>query len=306
MAANHKQLDPMQGVEQLREAVNAFGRFIAELPDNAVVEKACGPKEVLAHLVFWMESYVVQTDALLANQRPEPPQGSFDDLNAQAVDASRGVSAAALLRRHHAASDQLCRVAQIHDPERIVFVLKKGSAIQRPLTWYLTAEANHIRWHQQILERQSRGEYLNDIVQLRQTVDSFCQFVQELPHKVPREHVQKAKEVLARLVVWHESYVGQVEAMLADEIVKAASDQRAALNAQAVALSHNAPMDELVHRFQVADERLRSFSQHRDPQDTLVAVYWEYFSHVSTFDAVIIQVATQISNQHRKLVRATK
>src|SRR6266508_2935605 len=194
MAANHKQLDPMQGVAQLREAVNAFGRFIAELPDNAVVEKACGPKEVLAHLVFWMESYVVQTDALLSNPPPAPPHGSFDDLNAQAVDASRGVSAAALLHRHHAASDQLCRVAQIHDPERMVFVLKKGSVIQRPLTWYLTAEANHIRWHQQILEGQARGEYLNDIPQLRQTVDSFCQFVQELPHKVRGEQVQKVKE----------------------------------------------------------------------------------------------------------------
>ncbi len=306
MAANHEQLDPMQAAQQLRAAVNAFGHFIAELPDNAVVEKACGPKEVLAHLVFWMESYVVQTDALLANQPSEPPHGSFDDLNAQAVDASRGVSAAALLRRHQAASDQLCRIAQIHDPKRMVFVLKKGSAIQRPLTWYLTAEANHIRWHQQILEGQARGEYLNDIPQLRQTVDSFCQFVQELPHKVPHEHVQKVKEVLARLVVWHESYVGQIEAMSADEIVKAASDQRAALNAQAVALSHSTSMDELVHRFQVADERLRSFAQHRDPQDTLVAVYWEHFSHVSTLDAVITQVATQISNLHRKLVRATK
>jgi len=306
MAANHEQLGPLQAVDQLREAVNAFGGFIAELPDSAVVEKACGPKEVLAHLVFWMESFVDQTAALLSNQPPEPPHGSFDDLNARAVAASRGVSVDAFLRRHQAASDHLCRVAQIHNPERIVFVLKKGSTIQRPLTWYLTAEANHIRWHQQILEHQARREYLNDIAQLRHTVDNFCQFVQELPHKAPREHVQKAKDVLARLVVWHESYVGQVEATVANEPFKAASDQRAALNAQAVALSHSTSIDELVHRFQVADERLRSFAQHRDPQDTLVAVYWERFSHVSTLDAVIMQVATQISNLHRKLVRASK
>jgi hypothetical protein len=306
MAANHQQLTPFPALEHLREAVHAFARFIAELPATAVVEKACGPKEVLAHLVFWMESYVLQTQALLSNQPPEPPCGSFDDLNAQAVVASCGVSVAALLRRHQGASDHLCSVAQSHDRQRIVFVLKKGSTIQRPLTWYLAAEANHIRWHQQILERQARGEYLNDIAQLRQVVDSFCQFVQELPHKAPHEQVQKAKDVLARLVVWHESYVGQIETMVANQIVTAAVDQRTALNAQAAALRHNTPIDALVHRFQVADERLCKYAQRLDPQDTLVAVYWERFSHVSTLDAVITQVATQIYNLQRKLVHAIK
>ena len=92
MAVDQALRDPIGAAEQLRTVVAAFGRFIAELPDTAVVEKACGPKEVLADLVFWMESFVLQTDALLANQPPQPPQGSFDDLNAQAVEASRGVA----------------------------------------------------------------------------------------------------------------------------------------------------------------------------------------------------------------------
>src|SRR5262245_62999238 len=77
MAANHQQLAPLPALEHLREAVHAFARFIAELPDTAVVEKACGPKEVLAHLVFWTESYVLQTDALLSNHSPGTPSGSF-------------------------------------------------------------------------------------------------------------------------------------------------------------------------------------------------------------------------------------
>lgn len=306
MAINHAQREPIGATEQLRTAVNAFSRFIAELPDTTVVEKACGPKEVLAHLVFWMESFVVQTDALLANRPPKPPQGSFDNLNAQAVEVSRGVAVDILLSHYQAASEHLCHIAQTHDPERIVFVLKKGSAVQRPLTWYLTAEANHIRWHQQILERQARREYLNDVEQLRQTVNAFCQVVQSLPPDAPPQQLQWAKKILARLVIWHENYVIQVETTLMNETSTAAADQRAALNARAAALSHSTSIDELVQRFHAADERLRSFAQRLDPQNTLVVLYWERFSQVSTLDAVIARVATQISNLHRKLVRTTK
>jgi uncharacterized protein YukE len=306
MAANLVQRDPIGPTEQLRTVVAAFGRFIAELPDTAVIEKAWGPKEVLAHLVFWMESYVVQTNALLANQSPEPPQSSFDDLNARAVEASRGVAVDILLSRYHAASEHLCHIAQTHDPDRIVFVLKKGSAVQRSLRWYLTAEAHHIGWHQQILERQARREYLNDVEQLAQTVTAFCQVVQELPPDTPHEHVQWVQEMLARLVLWHENYVVQVETTLMNEISTAATEQRAALNTQAAALSHTTSIDALVQRFHVADERLRSLVQRLDPQNTVIVLYWERFSQVSTLDTVTARVATQISNLHRKVVRTTK
>ena len=36
--------------DDLRRAVDEFHRFIGDLPETALVEKAWGPKEVLAHL----------------------------------------------------------------------------------------------------------------------------------------------------------------------------------------------------------------------------------------------------------------
>ena len=130
--------------DDLRQAVGEFRHFVSGLPEPALVEKAWGPKEALAHLVFWLESYVTQVEALLAGQTPELPSGRFDDLNAEVVTASRGVPVTELLRRHLVACERLYQVAESHDPENIVLVLKQGSAFRHPLPVYMTAEAGHI------------------------------------------------------------------------------------------------------------------------------------------------------------------
>jgi hypothetical protein len=140
-------------IGELRATVDAFCSFIEGLPEDALAEGEWGPKEVLAHLVFWHESYVAQTEALLAGEPFMPPEGRFSDLNAQAVAASRGVPVAELLRRFRAANERLCCICGEQDAEAIVLEAKQGSK-----RWTLAAlvpriEA-HIRNHQRKLERK--------------------------------------------------------------------------------------------------------------------------------------------------------
>jgi hypothetical protein len=63
--------------ERLRETVEAFCRFIEQLPEAALAEQEWRPKEVLAHLLFYHESYVAQVEAPVAGEPFEPPKGRF-------------------------------------------------------------------------------------------------------------------------------------------------------------------------------------------------------------------------------------
>ncbi|HEX6384797.1 MAG TPA: maleylpyruvate isomerase N-terminal domain-containing protein [Anaerolineae bacterium] len=285
--------------DELCRAVDEFRRFISSLPETVLVEKAWGPKEALAHLVFWLESYVTQVEALLAGETPGLPRGRFDDLNAEVVAASRGVSLAELLRRHHVACERLYQVAESHDPESIVLVLKQGSAFQHPLSTYMTAEASHIRWHQQILERQIGGGYLDEVEKLRETVAVFCRFIRELPEVDLAVQTWGPKEVLAHLVFWHERYVAQIEALRAGEPFAGPEGRLKDLNALAVEASRGVAVAELLRRFEAADERLREFGRTLDPQNVILEVQ----SHRHTLDGAISSIETHIRNHHQKLVR---
>ena len=267
-----------------------------------LAEKACGPKEVLAHLVFWLESYLVQVEAILAGDKPEPPQGHFDDLNAQAVEASRGVPVTKLLDRHRAACERLGYVAHTNDPEKVIFTLKKGSAFRHPLTKYLTAEAGHIRWHQKILERQVNQDYLSDIDKLRETVDRFCRFINHLPETALVEQEWGPKEVLAYLVFWHERCVAQIEAVLAKESFAGSEDRLKDLKTQAVQASRGVPVTDLINRFKAVDERLRNLGRTLDPQTIMIKVQ----AHQHTLDGAISSLDTHIRRHHQKVARLIK
>jgi len=116
----------MNDLEKLETTVEDFCRFIERLPKAAVIEE-WSPKEVLAHLVFWHESYVAQVEALLSGTPFELPRGRFSDLNARAVDINRRGSVAKLVRRFRAANERLCALYATHDPAAIVLEIKQGS-----------------------------------------------------------------------------------------------------------------------------------------------------------------------------------
>ncbi|MBU0490416.1 MAG: DinB family protein [Chloroflexi bacterium] len=256
--------------QELDQAVAAFYRFIRGLPATDVAEKAWGPKEVLAHLVFYSESYVAQVDATLAGRPAAPPRGWWDDLNAQAVEVSRGVPVAELLRRLETCAGQLCAVAQAHDPARIAVQVTHG-ATRRTLARLMGEEAGHIRHHLQALERQARRGYLDDVDRLRETVDGFCRFIWGLPQEmlVDASPAWGPKDVLAHLAFWHERYVAQVEAVLAGAPFAWPAGRRDDLTARAVEASRDVSIDKLLRRLQTTDERRRGLARTLDPQNVL-------------------------------------
>jgi hypothetical protein len=289
--------------EELDKAVAVFCRFIRDLPETDLVEKAWGPKEVLAHLVFYSENYVTQVEAILAGQPAEPPWGRWDDLNARVVEASRGVTVGELLRRFESATERLCAVAEVRDPERITLQVTQGST-RRTLAQLMGEEAGHIRHHLRALERQARREYLGDADRLRETVDDFCRLVRALSEEARTDaEVWGPKEVLAHLVFWHERYVTQVETVLAGVPFAGPPGRRDDLNAQAVEASRGVPVDDLLRRLQTVDERLRDLARTLDPQNVLVEVHWQRGTYRCTLDDVIVRAEKHVRQHHRELAR---
>lgn len=142
-------------LQKLETTVETFCRYIETLPRVATSRQAWGPREVLAHLVFWHASYVAQIEAMLAGAPFELPQGRFSDLNAQAVAVLRGASIDQLVSRLRAANARLCALYAEHDPNTIVLEIKQGSKLWR-LTELVPAVEAHIRNHQRQLGRSRR------------------------------------------------------------------------------------------------------------------------------------------------------
>jgi hypothetical protein len=156
---SQERVDPASAITELREAVDEFRHFIMELPDEARVEKVCGPKEVLAYLVFWHERCVVQIEAILAEAPFTGPEGRLKDLNAQAVEAGRGLPVVELVRRFKAADERLRQFGQSLDPQNIVV---KVQAHQSTLDGVISGLTSHIRNHQRKLERAQKGAVPGD------------------------------------------------------------------------------------------------------------------------------------------------
>lgn len=138
-------------LERLKTTVEEFCRLIEELPKAKTAEQEWGPKEVLAHLVFWHESYVAQIEASLAGKIYDRPQGRFSDLNAQAVARNRGIAIEKLIRRFQKADEKLRRLYRTHDPAAIVIEIKQGSKRWQLIDLIPAVEA-HVRNHQRQLE----------------------------------------------------------------------------------------------------------------------------------------------------------
>ena len=143
----------MNPTEKLAETVESFCHFIEELPREMLVEQDWGPKEVLAHLLFYHEGYGQEIEAQLADKPFDLPQGRFRDLNAQAAAASRGIPIDELLRRFRAADERLRRWYQTHNPETLPIEIKQGGK-----TWTLAelvpAIERHVGNHHRQLQQQ--------------------------------------------------------------------------------------------------------------------------------------------------------
>jgi hypothetical protein len=136
----------MNDCERLMETVDRFSQFIITLPADAVAEQEWGPKEVLAHLVYYHELYVNLIEATLAGVPAMPSQGRFRDLNATAIQASRGVPVPQLVERLQEANRRLVSLYDAHDPDAIVVKIKAGAKLWT-LTGLVPEVEAHIRNH---------------------------------------------------------------------------------------------------------------------------------------------------------------
>lgn len=250
-------------VRAFEAAVLSLQGFVASLPAEALREKAWGPREVLAHLVVWIESHAAQAEALLAGRPVHPLHGTFDEINARAVEAVRGVAAEEISRRLAAACERLVAIASQHDPASLPLVLKKGSQ-PRPLRWFLEGEAGHIRWHLDILERQAHYDPAARACALEAAVDRFCQ---SAPLPAPDSNAAGA---LAHAALCFEALLAQLQALSAGHgfTLPSGAPFEAQIREAGRAMPE-ATMDRLRAAGAALGERVRT----ADPQDVVVEIW---------------------------------
>ena len=146
----------MEPIAPLCTTVEAFCDFIQRLPEEAFVEQGWGPKEVLAHLVFYHESYVDQIQTIQKRTPFEAPKGRFSDLNAQAVKQSRDIPTFELVDRLRNANLKLCDLYQKIEPQGMTLEIKLGAKPRTLKNLVVEIEA-HIRNHQRKLEKMLRS-----------------------------------------------------------------------------------------------------------------------------------------------------
>jgi len=135
-----------ENLARLAATVESFCQMIGQLPARALLEKPWGPRQVLCHLVFWHETYARQIEARLAGHGWLLPEGTFIELNAQAVASLAAVGVPTLLARFRAANTRLGRLALEPKAANVQVQLKQGSK-SWPLDEFLVMVEAHIRRH---------------------------------------------------------------------------------------------------------------------------------------------------------------
>jgi hypothetical protein len=147
-------IDP--DLERLNATVEDFCTWIESLPVWETRVRDWGPREVLAHLVYWHEYYIAQSRAILAGRPLTPPAGRFADMNAGAAAKFQKYPIATLVKKFQNANRRLYRLAREHDPRRIAFSIKQGSKRWR-LSELIPAVEAHIRNHLRALKKASKA-----------------------------------------------------------------------------------------------------------------------------------------------------
>ncbi|MGD0174465.1 MAG: ClbS/DfsB family four-helix bundle protein [Anaerolineales bacterium] len=142
-------------IERLTRTVEKFCSWIDSLPAKETRTQEWGPREILAHLVYWHEQYIAQSKAILSGRKYPAPSGRFADMNSMAAAKFQKIPIAKLTGRFRNANRRLCGLAREHDPRKIVFSIKQGSKRWR-LTDLIPAVEVHIRNHLRALKKASK------------------------------------------------------------------------------------------------------------------------------------------------------
>ncbi len=147
-------IDP-DASNRLKASVDSFCALIEALPAHSLREQPWGPREVLAHLVFWHEQYVTQLQARLSGVPFLAPSGRFRELNDRAVADARHRSIPAQLARFRAANRRLLQLAAEPRAPTVGIQIKADSKVW-PLAELLPRVAAHIQRHGRLLSGQMK------------------------------------------------------------------------------------------------------------------------------------------------------
>lgn len=291
----------MDAIEKLHQTVDSFCRYLKTLPKAEIENQFWGPKEVLAHLLFYHETFAQQAMAQINGEPYDIPKGRLHELNAQAATMGRATTLAELLTRFRQADAQLRHVATTIQANEIVLYMKKGSR-PRSVAGVITMVEEHIRNHHRALERGEQP--LSPVDKLQATVSKFCAYVQALPEQAVPNQTWGSQEILAHLVFYHESFVAQVEGLLAQRSVDPPSGRQNEVNARAVAANQGVSRAELLERLQRADERLHHLAQTHDPQTLQFEI--RKGAGLRTLEDVLGVAESHIRNHHVKLRKTVR
>lgn len=145
---------------------------------------------------------------------------------------------------------------------------------------------------------------MDEVEKLRETVEAFCCFIENLPEEVLVEQDWGPKEVLAHLIFHHESYAEQVKALLSGHAFEPPRGRFRGLNEQAVQSSRGVPVAELVARFRKTDELLRSLYTECNPEVVVLEI--KKGAKLRTLAELVPEVEAHIRNHQKKLEKKMK
>lgn len=140
--------EQLQGnLRQLEQAVAEAAEFLQRQEDRSAAEGApWGPKEALAHFLFWHERTCRNVEDVLAGKGVEPLGRPVAEVNAEAVAEHHGEPMSGLVERLLSLQRRLTTGLQaLPDPHAVVLVRADGTkitAMERP-----EVMARHIKSH---------------------------------------------------------------------------------------------------------------------------------------------------------------
>jgi len=138
-------------VDTLAHAVDDFCLYIEKAPEKQLNEQEWGPREVLAHLIYWHEQYVNQIEAIKAGKPAEASHSSVKERNARAASASRNKPISVLIKQFREIDLRLRHYITVLDPQ--MFILK-GQTTPQTLDSILESKIRHIQGHLKWLKKQ--------------------------------------------------------------------------------------------------------------------------------------------------------
>lgn len=132
-------------LDRLEDTAARLVETFQRLPDPGLMVYECwSARDVLAHLVFWHESFARNVQDLAAGIVPSPLKGRLSDLNQSGVEQMRHEDLQTILQRFQAAHQVIRQ--DILNPNLVLIPYRRGSRDYTPEE-HLSIVDGHINLH---------------------------------------------------------------------------------------------------------------------------------------------------------------